>query len=167
VRDRPLHLPLAYNGDGLISSADRRRFARIYNGACASGKGSRFHFPRLPETARAVDELRSEEGRPGEAPAGARPPAQAPLSPATARSARHLCNVFDGLVDRQTELSQELRQKLHGSRRKVDKLYETTRSEIAAAARNGGRALACRHDLPPLSANLGAGRRVSIETHQS
>ena len=83
MRDRPLHLPLAYNGDGLISSADRRRFARIYNGACASGKGSRFHFPRLPETARAVDELRSEEGRPGEAPAGARPPTQAPLSPAT------------------------------------------------------------------------------------
>ena len=186
--------PLVYNGDGLISSADRRRFARICSQlrleegeATAISRDYRkrldtqwsylrtlvtslnyfveamlFDSQEMELVRQQLEQLMNFDPRKGatvKRQRGLDLLGSPPLSPATLSEdvmgeaavlgayalaqtvlhrpaqRRHLGNVFDGLVDRQTELSQELKQKLQGSRRKVDDLYETTRSEIAAAAR--------------------------------
>jgi hypothetical protein len=186
--------PLVYNGDGLITSSDRRRFARICselrleNGTAAAisrdyrkrldtqwsylrtlvtslnyfAEAMIFDSQEMELVRQQLEQLMNFDPRKG-APdkrrraldiLGGSPHSPATLSEdvmgeaavlgayALAQTAlhrpaqrRHLGNVFDGLVDRQTELSQELKQKLRGSRRKVDNQYDSTRAEIASAAR--------------------------------
>ena len=187
--------PLVYNGDGLISSADRRRFARICvelrleaGKAAAISRDYRkrldtqwsylrtlvtslnyfaeamvFDSQEMELVRQQLEQLMNFDPRKGAREKCRRALdllGRAPLSPTTlsedvmgeaavlgayalAQTAlhrpaqrRHLGNVFDGLVDRQTGLSPKLKEKLHGSRRKVDDLYETTRAEIATAAKN-------------------------------
>ena len=52
---------------------------------------------------------------------------------------RRLGNVFDGMIDRQNGLDPEQKSKIHESRRKVDRLYDSTRAQIAAMSRVGSR----------------------------
>ena len=186
--------PEDLNGDGLITSSDRRRFARICaelrleNGTAAAisrdyrkrldtqwsylrtlvtslnyfAEAMIFDSQEMELVRQQLEQLMNFDPRKG-APdkrrraldiLGGSPHSPATLSEdvmgeaavlgayALAQTAlhrpaqrRHLGNVFDGLVDRQTELSQELKQKLRGSRRKVDNQYDSTRAEIASAAR--------------------------------
>ena len=48
---------------------------------------------------------------------------------------RRLADIFDGLIDRQTELSPEYKEKLQDTRRRVDRLYKATRAQLEAAPR--------------------------------
>lgn len=43
---------------------------------------------------------------------------------------RRLGNIFDGLIDRQTELDPEYKCEIQKNRRKVDRMYDTTRNSI-------------------------------------
>jgi len=45
-----------------------------------------------------------------------------------------LADIFDGLIDLQTELSPEYKEKLQHTRKRVDRLYRATREQLEAAA---------------------------------
>ncbi len=47
---------------------------------------------------------------------------------------RRLADIFDALIDCQSALSPEDKEKLQGTRKRVDRLYEATRSQLESAA---------------------------------
>ena len=47
---------------------------------------------------------------------------------------RHLADIFDGLIGRQPELSPDYKEKIQATQRRVDRLYEATRSQLQATA---------------------------------